>query len=180
MIGQDGPDFLMGGTGNDVLIGGSGKDVFMGGNGNEVMLGGTSDSIFVAGTGNDVMEGGSGSDLFLIGTGHDVITGGGGMDTFKFTSATGAESRITDFTPGADQIDLTSAFGYVNITAQNWTKFVEVVPQSPTATTGFLEISPNGNGNFHVLAQLDGPAFQMVNGQAQSALSYNDFILPSH
>ena len=68
---------LVGQDGNDMLIGGSGTDVLVGGTGNDTM---TPDD------GSDTMTGGGGNDVF-------VIDG----DGLKF---------ITDFTIGADKIDL--------------------------------------------------------------------------
>ncbi|WP_085725524.1 calcium-binding protein [Pseudomonas sp. R37(2017)] len=68
-------------------------------------------------TGNaaaNLLNGGSGSDILVGGMGKDVLTGGAGNDIFDFNalSETGLTSAtwdiITDFTRGADKIDLST------------------------------------------------------------------------
>ncbi|POF40010.1 hypothetical protein B0D71_23295 [Pseudomonas laurylsulfativorans] len=68
-------------------------------------------------TGNaaaNTLNGGGGSDIMIGGTGKDVLTGGAGNDIFDFNALaeTGLTSAtwdiITDFTRGADKIDLST------------------------------------------------------------------------
>ncbi|MGH8350337.1 MAG: beta strand repeat-containing protein, partial [Pseudomonas sp.] len=68
-------------------------------------------------TGNaaaNTLNGGGGSDILIGGTGKDVLTGGAGNDIFDFNALTetGLTSStwdiITDFTRGADKIDLST------------------------------------------------------------------------
>ncbi|MBD2840321.1 M10 family metallopeptidase C-terminal domain-containing protein [Pseudomonas sp. JM0905a] len=60
------------------------------------------------------LNGGAGNDLLVGGLGRDVLTGGSGNDIFDFNalSETGLTSTtwdvITDFTRGADKIDLST------------------------------------------------------------------------
>jgi serralysin len=66
----------------------------------------------VGGSGNDTLIGNAIANTLTGGAGVDTLTGGGGADTFVFrwgdsSAANGQHDRITDFTPGVDQIDLT-------------------------------------------------------------------------
>jgi serralysin len=66
----------------------------------------------VGGSGNDTLIGNAIANTLTGGAGVDTLTGGGGADIFVFrtgdsSAANGQHDRITDFTPGVDQIDLT-------------------------------------------------------------------------
>lgn len=56
-------------------------------------------------SGADRLIGGAGDDILLTGGGRDVLSGGSGRDLFISTRGSAA-SRITDFTPGTDRLDL--------------------------------------------------------------------------
>lgn len=75
---------------------------------------GNSDNNLINGLGgDDIISGGGapngGRDTLDGGLGDDTITGGGGQSSFQFTARNFGNDRITDFTQGADKIDL-SAF----------------------------------------------------------------------
>lgn len=115
--GKGGSDRLTGGAGDDILIGDGdvmtdsakgGADTLDGGDGNDWLYGdGRTSAATVAG-GADKLYGGNGADHLIGGGGNDLLTGGAGADWFVFAPGSGAD-EITDFTPGADHIDL-SAF----------------------------------------------------------------------
>jgi Ca2+-binding RTX toxin-like protein len=65
--------------------------------------------LLTGGTGAVTLQGGAGDDILIGGPGAAVMTGGGGADLFV-PAANGRLTRITDFTPGLDRIDL-SGFG---------------------------------------------------------------------
>ncbi|WP_363737436.1 Ig-like domain-containing protein [Sphingobium sp. LMA1-1-1.1] len=75
--------FIVGGSGNDVLIGTSGNDFVYGGDGDDQLqlLGG--DDIGNGGTGNDLVAGHSGQDLLVGGLGVDQLIGGKGKDALS-------------------------------------------------------------------------------------------------
>lgn len=62
----------------------------------------------------DTLNGGGGNDSLIGGAGADVLTGGAGNDRFVYQSAAdsgvlaAARDRITDFSRGQDQIDLSA------------------------------------------------------------------------
>lgn len=73
--------FVMGIDGDDRIVTGSGNDFLAGGEG--------SDSLF-GGAGDDALDGGEGNDLLAGGTGADRLAGGGGIDAASYAgSATG-------------------------------------------------------------------------------------------
>lgn len=87
-LGQLAPPRLA--TGRETLTGGSGNDLLIGGALPVTLAGGAGDDILVGGAGAAVLTGGTGADLFVL-------------------AANGQTSRITDFDPAADRLDL-SAF----------------------------------------------------------------------
>lgn len=95
---------LLGGSGNDILSGGLGNDVLSGFDLNTSALGGMTSA-----DGADQVFGGEGNDSLLLGHG-DVAAGGAGEDSFvldhRFNDAA-LGYRITDYTAGSDQIEVT-------------------------------------------------------------------------
>jgi serralysin len=83
----------------------------IGGSGNDRLIANDLGCALSGGAGNDTLIGGAGNDRLIGGAGTDTLTGGGGADTFVFlpgdsSAASGQHDRITDFTSGADHIDL--------------------------------------------------------------------------
>jgi Ca2+-binding RTX toxin-like protein len=98
---------LYGGAGNDRLASGYGDDEVYGGDGGDWLRGNTGDDMLFGGKGNDTLRGDAGDD---------TLDGGSGADTFVFVRGDGHD-RITGFTNGQDQIDV-SAFhfaGFANL-----------------------------------------------------------------
>jgi Ca2+-binding RTX toxin-like protein len=58
--------------------------------------------------GNDTLNGGGSHDALAGGAGNDTLTGGADNDTFVFAPNFGLDT-ITDFTPGADDINVDSS-----------------------------------------------------------------------
>lgn len=96
LIGQAGADSLFGGGANDTLKGGADADWAWGYDG---------DDTFRGGRGRDHLFGGNGNDTLSGDIGGDWLSGGAGADSFVFGRKHGRDV-ITDFTPGADRIDL--------------------------------------------------------------------------
>ena len=96
---------LNGTADNDFIVGGSGINIITGGNGNDVLIGGID---------SDSINGGAGADIILGGAADDVLTGGYGADVFKWSLAdagdvgVAASDLITDFDNinNGDQLDL--------------------------------------------------------------------------
>ena len=99
ITGSDFGDTLLAYGGDDVVKAGGGADIVEGGAGNDQLFGGGDD---------DRMSGGDGADLLSGGAGDNLLTGNGGRDSFLFDAPLkpGNQSRITDFEPGVDTIQL--------------------------------------------------------------------------
>ncbi|WP_374945120.1 VCBS domain-containing protein [Sphingomonas sp.] len=104
--GKAGADTLYGWAGNDCLTGGAGDDKLFGGTGTDTLWGGTDNDTLFGGSGADTLYGEAGNDVLVGGFGADRLTGGAGADTFRFVDARDTGDTITDFTHGADKIDL--------------------------------------------------------------------------
>jgi len=75
-------------------------EALIGNNAGDMLTGSKAANLIVGGTGNDWIRGGLGAD---------TLTGGGGNNTFDFLKkdlADGSHDTITDFTVGADKLDL--------------------------------------------------------------------------
>jgi Ca2+-binding RTX toxin-like protein len=78
LIGEEGDDRLFGGGGPDDLFGNAGSDSLHGGDGADGLSGGE---------GDDQMFGEAGDDLFQAGLGADLVDGGTGSDTVLYLTA---------------------------------------------------------------------------------------------
>lgn len=112
IYGGEGWDSLGGGTGDDTIWADAGNDLAFGGDGNDLIAGSLGADTIWAGAGqdtlyggadNDMMGGGEGRDTLFGGQGNDTLSGGAEADMFVFARDDGTD-RITDFTPGQDQI----------------------------------------------------------------------------
>ncbi|MBE1291314.1 MAG: hypothetical protein GJ677_02380 [Rhodobacteraceae bacterium] len=101
--GDAGADRLRGGGMSDQLRGGTGEDVLEGGRGADQLFGDAGADVLRGETGEDRLQGGAGADTLDGGLGRDLLTGGDGADSFVFRPQ-GRRDRITDFTPGEDQL----------------------------------------------------------------------------
>lgn len=112
--GAKGEDWIKGGFGNDWILGGNGADKLFGERGADHLQGGFHADVLQGGFGNDTLQGGPGQDTLFggagndrleAGRGNDQLTGGAGADVFVFQSG-GGKNRVSDFTPGVDQLEL--------------------------------------------------------------------------
>lgn len=84
--------------------------------GRETLTGGTGNDLLIGGALPVTLAGGAGDDILVGGGGAAVLTGGAGADLFVL-AANGQTSRITDFDPAADRLDL-SGFPMLRSLAQ--------------------------------------------------------------
>ena len=97
--------FIVGGSGNDVLIGTNGNDFVYGGAGDDqlLLLGG--DDIGNGASGNDMVWGDAGRDLLIGGSGSDQLIGGAGADAIS------GDAGADDIYGGADRDTLSGGRG---------------------------------------------------------------------
>lgn len=112
-LGLSASAVLQSGVGAARLLGVAALDL-TGHAGANVLTGNAGDNRLAGMGANDVLSGGAGRDRLIDGTGSDALTGGSGNDTFVL-QADGAYDRITDFTLGQDQIDLSGWAGLAAI-----------------------------------------------------------------
>jgi RTX calcium-binding nonapeptide repeat (4 copies) len=113
-----GNDFVIGGTGNDILNGLAGTDIIFGGGGNDQLNGGNGRDFLYGGIGLDILRGGAGADELWSGVGMnplvdqgDTLFGEGGNDLLVFNGGYG--TAIGGL--GNDGIDTRGAVGPVSV-----------------------------------------------------------------
>ena len=97
VYGEDGSDFLSGGSADDTFFGGNRGDRISGQAGNDVIFGEAGDDSLFGSPGNDFIHGGSGNDDVVGGVGDDRMTGSEGVDRFRYDQPSGGNDVITDF-----------------------------------------------------------------------------------
>jgi|GEM_PF-2465007 len=92
LVGTDGPDVIVTGTGRDIIDGlggddlicaGRDNDIINGGPGNDVLYGNEAADTLNGGFGNDELHGGLWRDTLNGGPGNDILRGGSGPDTIR-------------------------------------------------------------------------------------------------
>ncbi len=78
IVGGRGNDTLCGDSGNDVIVGGAGNDTIFGEGGNDILNGGVGDDLLLGGDGNDTLDGAAGNDHLYGQAGNDKLIGGVG------------------------------------------------------------------------------------------------------
>jgi Ca2+-binding RTX toxin-like protein len=132
LYGDNGNDLLFSGPGNEVLDGGAGNNTASyalatagvtvstaetglqdtGGAGCDRLIniqnlmGSNYDDHLTGDSEANVINGGQGNDRLIGGNGNDTLTGGAGHDTFQWLAGETGHDLVTDFTFGADKLDL--------------------------------------------------------------------------
>jgi Ca2+-binding RTX toxin-like protein len=160
-------------------------DVILTGTAPQIVTGNSLGDTITSNDTGSALIGGSGNDTLIAGHGADTLTGGGGADTFVFKALPWNAGQITDFTPGADKIDLSAlltaagytgsdpvADGYVTFVADGQgDTLVYFNPHSasqpwPTLITTLDHVAPDGLTTANVLGD---PASSSGNGGGPSA-----------
>ena len=81
LMGEQGDDYLVGGSAADVIDGGEGNDYLRGRQGDDSLTGGDGDDTLNGGRGSDRLFGGDGNDGLSGWTGDDLLSGNMGDDT---------------------------------------------------------------------------------------------------
>ncbi|GGE26227.1 Ca2+-binding protein, RTX toxin-related [Gemmobacter megaterium] len=88
------------------------------------LTGGAGNDLLLAGAGAASLSGGAGDDILVAGSGPATLTGGAGRDLFVL-APNGALTRITDFDPAEDRLDLSAfpmlrSLGQLGIATTPW------------------------------------------------------------
>lgn len=165
-----GNDRAEGGDGNDVLLGGPGNDRLFGGAGEDLLRGGVGRDILSGGDGSDTLRGGRGNDLLIPGAGRDVMKGGFGNDTFRFepgSTGPGQLSRIVDFTPSDDTIELSrallpgSGLGRGQLSSEDFAVVEDLETETITTTATLVYEQKSGIIYYNPASGNDVPLIQL-------------------
>ncbi|MRU15509.1 hypothetical protein FDP25_08720 [Roseovarius sp. A21] len=102
LSGSDGPDSMVGGTGNDFIRADAGEDTIEGGAGNDSLVAGSGSDLVRGGPGDDNIPGKAGNDTIYGDDGNDQLGGSDGFDLIF-----GGEGH--DLAGGGDQNDTMDA-----------------------------------------------------------------------
>lgn len=120
---------LLGRDGNDVLISGSGPDWLSGGLGNDTLVGDNRDQVW-GGQDNDV----------LVSLGASTLVGGAGADTFVVEERSATETVIRDFQPlEGDAIGVRGLLGWVSAIFSRQVEGNDLILSNPKGATIRLE-----------------------------------------
>ncbi|WP_136419243.1 calcium-binding protein [Herbaspirillum sp. ST 5-3] len=148
--------------------------------GNDSIYGQDKDDVLDGGAGNDNVSGGGGNDLLTGGTGNDTLSGGAGNDIFKFVTPSEGTDTISDFTSGADVIQVIGGnFGLTPGAAVTLLSGASTPVASGTSaqflyntTTGALYFDQDGEGANY-------GAIQIATLTGQKTLLASDFVVAS-
>ncbi|SJM91829.1 hypothetical protein [Crenothrix polyspora] len=160
-------DSLYGGNGNDKLVGDGGKDRLLGGDGNDTLIGRSGDSL----------SGGNGNDSLTIidYEGYSVLTGGLGKDTF--ISDWWTISKITDFTPIDDTLQLNNAYFTVLDAGQLAARHF-IIGSKALDSDDYLIYNKNTGALFYDADGIGGTAPDKITTLGvHLALTYADFVV---
>jgi len=132
----------------------AGIDNLMGtGRSAQTLIGNDGANVIYGGSGNDVLNGGTGNDRLIVGTGHNVLTGGAGQDMFVFSSPRDHGNVITDFTVGADVLDLRPLLKAMHYSGAD--PVADHVIGFAADGSGDTVLSVNTHGSWHTVVTLD-------------------------
>ena len=159
LMGTNAGDTLSPGTADHWKVSGLGGD-------DKITTLGGNDTID-GGTGRDTVNAGNGNDFIIGGGGADKLTGSAGNDTFVFKavadSAKGASDVITDFTHGADKMDLSAIDANTKLTGNNAFSFLNeaaftghagelrVDHSDPAKTVALGDVNGDKVGDFSII-----------------------------
>jgi hypothetical protein len=95
------------------------ENVVLGGVSAQNITGNELNNIITSNNYASTINAGAGNDIIAAGRNLDVLTGGAGRDIFQFDNLPWAQSRIPDFTPGTDMLDLRVLFAASNYQGTN-------------------------------------------------------------
>lgn len=107
-------------------------------------------------TGRDTLTGTAGDDRITGGAGADTVTTGAGRDVVVYTSLRDVGDVVTDFAPGADQLDLSALLASVGWTGTGDPVAQGVVSFSASGANTVVKVSASGaaGGSMRVVATL--------------------------
>ncbi|MEG1817486.1 retention module-containing protein [Pseudomonas sp.] len=128
-----------GGAGTDIL---TGMENLIGSDYNDHLTGDGNANLLIGGLGNDTLIGGGGNDVLIGGAGNDTLSGGSGNDIFLWQQGNTGRDVVTDFTPGADRLDLSQLLQGENATSASLDDYLHFkVTGSGSGVVSTIEVS---------------------------------------
>jgi len=112
----------------------------------QTVTGNGASNVLTSNNGVNILNGMAGDDILISGRDGDTLTGGSGSDTFAFPELPWNGTRITDFTPGEDKVDISGLLarsGYGG---------------ADPVGAGYLKFESDGAGGARILFDHDGPS----------------------
>ncbi len=106
----NGPQTLLGGSGDDLLVAGPGANSLVGGAGNDTLISNGGDDTLVGGTGNDVFQINPGKDPIVYGSTNGTNTLDFSIASQGITINLGTEDQTQTVDSAGDQVELIGAF----------------------------------------------------------------------
>jgi Ca2+-binding RTX toxin-like protein len=143
--------------------------------------GATANATIAGGAGNDPLDGGAGDDVLTGNGGGDTLTGNGGNDTFAYLAPTDSPlpdanwqvppaagtpqtwDVITDFTQGADKIDLSALLGATDLAWGGTTPNDNTVWYARSGTSTFVYVDTGNNAPPELMIELRNTAAITLN-----------------
>ena len=111
-----GNDYIITGSGDDILIGGTGRDTLLSGTGNDILIGGDDDDFLYTTGGHNLLIGGEGGDILRTKTNTNILIGGStiyddqesNLEAIRqvWSSTDTFESRIDQLRTGSNGVTL--------------------------------------------------------------------------
>ncbi|MBR0846090.1 calcium-binding protein, partial [Bradyrhizobium liaoningense] len=150
----------------------AGVEHVTGGSGNDTLVGNSAANQLIGGDGNDKINGGAGAD---------TLAGGNGSDTFVYTtlanSRAAAFDNITDFTSGADKLQIGHA---LNGLTTGLTKTTGITGDLATDLASILNstnLKANGAAEVTIASGSDAGTYVIINDGAAGYKAGNDAVI---
>ncbi|MCU7934082.1 MAG: hypothetical protein KZQ99_04275, partial [Candidatus Thiodiazotropha sp. (ex Dulcina madagascariensis)] len=182
--GDETPNLLAGGDGDDTLHGYGENDQLSGHAGADTIWGENGDDLLQGGAGNDSLYGGAGADILEGGLGNDTLSGDAGNDIYRFERGFGQDTvNNSDATAGrVDAIEFGADIAPAEIRALRVTSslVLQLTGTDDQVTVNNYFIDPDAD-NVHIIDEIrfaDGVVWDVdtVKGLVQQGSQSRDYL----